>query len=305
MASGVRVYALLARDRHRAVIFRRGPSKQVLVLGWRTDNDTFYLGQWLKGRIYERRCDLSPRGQRLVYFAAKFRGSYYSWTAVSRPPYLTALALWPKTDTWGGGGLFASEDEILLNHSAVDFRLAKGFTIPETVRVREFGVQSGEGEGEPIMARRLTRDGWVHEQKGNPIYDKTGSSLWTEFTPKDIWFKNHPKGYPFQLRMVTHGVHQKRGPWYAMDHVVRSNQSGDSELLLRTSDWADWCHSGDLLYAMDGGIYRLGFDSHKALRPISDARKLIDLRGLSFVARPSPFEAKDWSAAIRIDGQDW
>ena len=60
-----------------------------------------------------------------------------------------------------------------------------------------------------------------------------------------------------------------------------------------------------LLYAMDGGIHRLGFDSHKALRPISDARKLIDLRDLSFVARPSPFEAKDWSAAIRIDGQDW
>lgn len=150
MASGVRVYALLARDRPRAVIFRRGPSKQVLVLGWRTDNDTFYLGQWLKGRIYERRCDLSPRGQRLVYFAAKFRGSYYSWTAVSRPPYLTALALWPKADTWGGGGLFASEDELLLNHSAVDFRLAKGFTFPRRFVFESSRSSRGKARTSPL-----------------------------------------------------------------------------------------------------------------------------------------------------------
>src|SRR5262249_25498999 len=52
----------------------------------------------VQGRIYERRCDLTPAGDRLVYFAASFRQPLHSWTAISRPPYLTALALWPKGD---------------------------------------------------------------------------------------------------------------------------------------------------------------------------------------------------------------
>src|ERR1044071_9107311 len=90
---GVRLYSILARDAPRGVVFRRGPSKQVLLILWRTDTDEFIEGQWLKGRIYERRCDLSPSGEWLVYFAADYKKPYFSWTALSRPPYLTAIAL--------------------------------------------------------------------------------------------------------------------------------------------------------------------------------------------------------------------
>ncbi|MBV8516144.1 MAG: hypothetical protein JO197_01960 [Acidobacteria bacterium] len=96
MSHDVRIYALLARSTARAVVFRRGPSKRVFLLGWNTANDQFEQGQWLKGRIYERRCDLSPDGQLLLYFAANYQEPYFSWSAISRPPYLTALALWPK-----------------------------------------------------------------------------------------------------------------------------------------------------------------------------------------------------------------
>lgn len=59
----VRLYAILAREAPIAVVFRRGPSKRVLLVLWQTDSDCFYEGQWLKGRIYERRCDLSPKGE--------------------------------------------------------------------------------------------------------------------------------------------------------------------------------------------------------------------------------------------------
>ena len=58
------------------------------------------MGQWFKGRIYEKRCDLSPDGTKLIYFAQKINTRTlndpkysYAWTAISRPPYLTALAL--------------------------------------------------------------------------------------------------------------------------------------------------------------------------------------------------------------------
>ncbi len=67
-----RVHAVLAREADKAVIFRRGPSNQTALLGWDLKSDTFELGQWFRGRIYPYRCDLSPDGKYLVYFAAKY-----------------------------------------------------------------------------------------------------------------------------------------------------------------------------------------------------------------------------------------
>lgn len=67
-----RIHAIIARERRRAVVFRRGPSKKVAVIGWNLNTDEFTTGQWFKGRIYEYRCDLSPDGRYLLYFAAKY-----------------------------------------------------------------------------------------------------------------------------------------------------------------------------------------------------------------------------------------
>jgi phage-related protein len=41
----------------------------------------------------------------------------YSWTAGSRLPFLTALAMWPNGSTWGDSQLFKSERIIKLNHA--------------------------------------------------------------------------------------------------------------------------------------------------------------------------------------------
>jgi hypothetical protein len=75
-SSSVRLYAILARKSSVAVVFRRGPSNSVLLTQWNTDNDTFEHGQWLRGRIYERRCDLSPDGALLLYFAGKYKSRF-------------------------------------------------------------------------------------------------------------------------------------------------------------------------------------------------------------------------------------
>ena len=53
-----RLFVILAREAPVGVIFRRGPAGQTLLIKWDTAHDTFEYGQWLKGRIYERRCDL-------------------------------------------------------------------------------------------------------------------------------------------------------------------------------------------------------------------------------------------------------
>jgi hypothetical protein len=58
-----RIYAIVAREADVAVVFRRGPSRQVRLLRWNLRTDEIEAGQWFKGRIYERRCDLAPMGK--------------------------------------------------------------------------------------------------------------------------------------------------------------------------------------------------------------------------------------------------
>lgn len=98
-----------ATETDRAVILRRGPSRHTRMILWHRDTDRFEDGQWVRRKVYAERCRLSPDGRHFLYFMldgqwkTPSRGSY---TAISRPPYWTALALHPQGDTWGGGGWF-------------------------------------------------------------------------------------------------------------------------------------------------------------------------------------------------------
>ena len=112
-----RLFVIPARDAHKAVVLRRGPSNWCHVILWNTEFDAFEEGAWFKGRIREHACDLSPDGQLFVYFASKYRRMHTSygsdWTAVSRPPWLYALTLWPNL-THRGGGRFAAKRKLKL-----------------------------------------------------------------------------------------------------------------------------------------------------------------------------------------------
>ena len=100
------------------MVFRRGPAKSVCSVLWDRKTDEFTLGQWLRGRIYERRADISPDGRYLIYFAMNGRWSSKtrgSWTAISQAPWLKAKVLLGKGDCWQGGGLFTSNSRYWLN----------------------------------------------------------------------------------------------------------------------------------------------------------------------------------------------
>lgn len=298
--TGVRLYAILARSAPVAVVFRRGPSKQVLLVSWRTDADEFREGQWLKARVYERRCDLSPSGERLIYFAASYRRPYSTWTAVSRPPFFKALALWPKGDAWGGGGLFAGESEIHLNHRPEQTELAEGFRLPPHVRVRPLGEHAGRGEDYPIEDIRRVRDGWRLVQEGRQTQHGLKARVWIEVDPPEVWARPNPVRAGYELRQLTTGVHEKQGPWYVTEHEVEGPGAGERISLGRT-DWADWCRSGDLLFAKGGRLFRLGFDREgkkgRLLAPEA-AKTLIDLSDRKFEPREAPPAASGWRGTI-------
>lgn len=116
------LFVILARERPVAVILRRGPSDWYHVILWDTASDRFERGAWLRGRIYEDRCDLSPDGELFVAFVHQGRKSNtaatHAWSAVSRPPWLHALALFPQGTTYGGGGRFTGKRSLTLRASA-------------------------------------------------------------------------------------------------------------------------------------------------------------------------------------------
>ena len=306
-----RIYALISYPSRKAVVFRRGPSGQVLLISWDLATDTFERGQWFKGRIYERRCDLSPSGKYLIYFAATYKEPYYSWTAISKPPYLTALVLWPKGDGWGGGGLFRTETTIALNHREYEFQMAKGFSWPKSFTKEPLGEHSGWGEDYPINAMRLIRQKWTCVQQGVAHYDgekkvqrKLNDTLaWVNqsveeaemlsirrvfavYDPIEIWQKKNARHI---LEMQTLGWGEKNGSSYVLRFRVLA-EDGKQILDLRRADWADWDKNGELLFAKGGRIFRL---SHPK-GGMKAAKELIDLREDRFRPLEAPDEFKVW-----------
>ena len=118
-----RLFVIVASEADEAVIFRKGPAAWCHMIRWNMADDSFHHGAWIRARIYAERCDLSPNGKLLLYFAhqgSRGKTSYdYSYSAISRTPWLKALVLWPEGDTWGGGGRFQGNDHVVLRSGHV------------------------------------------------------------------------------------------------------------------------------------------------------------------------------------------
>jgi len=275
-----RLHALLARDGRSAVILRRGPSKRVQLIRWWLKTDTFEPGQWFKGRIYEYRCDLSPNGEKFVYFAQDYGRPLQSWTAISRPPYFSALALWAKGDCWGGGGLFESENTLSLNHPVgAHMRVHDGYRIPSDFRVQPLGDHSGGGEDDPINHSRMLRDGWESLQRGVTHYHARTPMLSYPCDPVRVFAQARPGTDVLTLLRITRGLGVQNGPWYLTDHAVVPSRvvcdvSGYLDVVSIKSNalwyreacpWADWDANGDLLYADHGRMLRQPMNGRKKI----------------------------------------
>jgi len=122
---------------------------------WNLENHQVAYGQWLRARVRYRKFAISPSGKYVVYFAADWsreREVGPTWTAVSRPPYFTALALWKEQSTWGGGGIFISDNHLALHTNHLS--LAEGFSLPP-----DWKISCSRGEGAP----EHPEDYWISE----------------------------------------------------------------------------------------------------------------------------------------------
>jgi hypothetical protein len=129
----------------------------------------------MRGRLYERRSDLSPDGRHFIYFAQNFsqRGpsALQAWTAISRAPFLKALALFDKGDCWHGGGLFLDRRRYWLN-DGYGHKIVQNTS--EVTRDRSFTPSPHfGGECPGVYYLRLQRDGWrlVSAVERKPCHD--------------------------------------------------------------------------------------------------------------------------------------
>ncbi len=267
-----RLHVLLAREAPVGVILRRGLSKSVCTIRWNLIADQFEIGQWLRGRIYERRADLSPDGRYLIYFAmngkwsSKSRGS---WTAVSRAPWLKAIAFYPKGDCWLGGGLFTAASTYWLNDGCSDAALECA-EVRRDVKFRPAGGHGGECPS--VYYPRLLRDGWTLRTR---IDGGTGCAVFEKVHPSKGWI----------LRKFAHeevGAPPGRGCYWD-EHELEQPELGRL-LSFPKWEWADF--RGDTVLWAEGGCIRR---ARVRGRDIGDAETLFDANGMKFEARAAPY----------------
>lgn len=260
-----RIHPLLARESHIGVIIRRGPSKQVCTILWDRQRDEFKLGQWLKGRIYERRCDLSPDGKYLIYFAMSGKWNSEgkgSWTAISRAPFLKAIVILPKGDCWNGGGLFTGKKSYWLNDGCGHTVLRNTNEVKRDLKFRP--VQYFGGECLSVYYPRLLRDGWT-------LVERINVAKWRDF---DVFEKPLYEGW--LLRKIAHaevGAPAGKGCYWD-EHKLLHSASG-AQIDCSQWEWADFDRSR-LVWAESGKLFtgRLGREGLAAKSELFDCNQM-------------------------------
>ena len=259
-ASPCRLYVYPARGAAVAAVLRRGPSAWTRLSLWHTDTDEIEHGQWFAGRVYERRCDLSPDGRLFAYFARKDTAQAMadigadSWIAVSRPPWFTALALWAIGSTWCAGAYFDNAGTLFAAHieSPPDKgKLAGWLALTKTPRFQD---RTNDWTDRTVFFSRQLRDGWVAVPDAsavNPSWERPSpDGRWTlVMTPRQSASFNDYGG-----RSATH-------------YLLRDSAGGTIRDLGEAT-WADWDGRGRLALARDGKL--LAGDAAGELAVVAD-----------------------------------
>jgi hypothetical protein len=274
-----RLFVYMARDAPIGVVLRRGPSDWVRLSLWHTDTDTFGHGQWMRARVYERRCDLSADGSLFVAFvrgsSGPSQGNADSWVAISRPPWFTALAVWFVGGTYYTGGLFRDGYTLSVGWDAQppdQGHLPKW--LKTTRELPTYIDRTSDWPDRTIWLNRLIRDGWKRSEGVEP----------------ERWERPSPSGER-TLAMVIHSDtdFHRYGGRYEIEYLIRDVNRAEASLGLAT--WADWDQQGRLVLTPDGRLMQ--WEPSKTLTELADFND----------QEPDPQPAPDWATQWPEPGQ--
>ncbi|MCO6044423.1 hypothetical protein NG895_10950 [Aeoliella sp. ICT_H6.2] len=269
-----RLHVLLASHAPLGLVIRRGPSKHVATILWNRRRDEFQLGQWLKGRIYERRSDLSPDGKHLIYFAMNGKWDSEakgSWTAISRAPYLKALAIFPKGDCWHGGGLWTNKNDYWVNDGYGHSVLRDTKEVRRDKRFEPSEYYGGECLG--VYYPRLLRDGWQ-------LMERVNVSKWKD---KDVFEKDLDRGW--RLRKIAHAeIDSPDGKGCYWDEHQLVHTESRTEVDCADWEWAELDRER-LVWASRGKLFAGVVESSGLV----NETELFDFNPMDFEAIEAPY----------------
>lgn len=278
-----RLHVLFASETPQALVIRRGPSRQVATIGWNRQTDTFTLGQWLQGQIYEDQSDLSPDGKHFLYFAMG-KGSYERWIALSKTPYLKALDFY-KGSSCIGGGLFLSNQSYWLSNTyhhlfnCSQLRLTPG---------HDYNIIPGQKEYIEPYIYKLIRDGWQKEKE---------EALKTKkryFFQKNLYFRK-PLNLQWQLIKIRNEYGKTvLGKRSCYDTHQLINTQTNETLDFKDWEWADLDNSvsnrSRLVFAEKGKLKAINLDRNNEFN-LKHVIELYDFNGMTFQAIKAPYDA--------------
>jgi hypothetical protein len=232
----------------------------------------YEAGAWLHGTIYPQRCDLSPDGRYLSYLALVGQADWVAGTtyvAVSRLPWLTALAAWGTDGTWSRGAHFAPVGT---------WELAEPDDGDIAPLRRRHGMAVSVAESFAVERR----SGWT-EAPGTPARDP--HDVWDEMRVEEVVMTRRSPRDDGDLAVIGGAAAFRGGPphWWEPPAYALDGST------LAGVQWADWAPDGRLLVAtVDGRLQVRSGPGHEA------ADWEVDLAGLTPDPRPAPLEATDW-----------
>jgi hypothetical protein len=235
-----RIFCITAPEARVAAVIARGPSEWCSIGRWDYATMTYEPGAWLHGVIYPQRCDLSPDGRIFCYFTLK---KYADWPAsnaylaMSRLPWLTALAAWGVGNTWTRGAHFVPDRSVweLGDPDIGDARPCRDKYGLAFVRPGTFAVERRRG---------WTESADTPPQRADDMWDQHREVAMEKPSPADPRRRLRVSGWHAAHRSLE----PKRfsPPAYALDDGSRSRP-------LDGVWWADWSYDGGLLVATEDG----------------------------------------------------
>ncbi|MBI5833315.1 MAG: hypothetical protein HZB16_13540 [Armatimonadetes bacterium] len=260
-----RLHVYLAREAPVGVILRRGPARAACLIAWDREHDTFEVGQWVKRRVYEDSCDLSPDGRHFIYVAMT-KGETYC--AMARVPYFTAIVCCGNNGRWGRGGYFVDSRRFAMpwaGSGLVTSAAASGL-----VRVDE-----AEAQDPGHWAARLERSGWTpgpdrqlpNNWDGQKVHWRETASQW----------RLERISAPFKLSC----------PWHMNHEATYALWQPETDERIEQPDWtwADWDRNR-IVWAAAGCLWTTDVTD----AGLGEPRCLHDFNGMTFAELMAPYE---------------
>jgi hypothetical protein len=272
-----RIFGIPAAEAPIVAVLRRGPTDWFHVGRWDTATPSFEPGAWFHGTLYPQKCDLSPDGRWLAYSAMKPGADWAAgdiYEAVSRLPWLTALAAWEAGTTYTRGLHF---DSVAGRCDVGEPDVGDAGPI-----VRRYGIALNRPEQFSVERRR----GWTESPSTAPR--ETGG-VWDTRRNVEMCKVRPTRKDGTTLHVTGSYAGFREMPSYH-DPAAYFLSQGDELVALDDVQWADWDAAGRLLVATTSGRLQIRALSRLEAQVVFEE----DLSAMTPDPQPPPAWAEEW-----------